>query len=100
MQLSAVGEQFGSAQEAPVRTQELLSPNAKLLPSEPELHETAAELKAAALDITSQQQLLSTMLRSVSEGVVIVDCNGHVLMENEAAIRIVGYSARSVQAMV
>jgi PAS domain S-box-containing protein len=98
MQLSTVGEQLGSAQEAPVRTQELRSPNAKLLPSEPELHETAAELKAAALDITSQQQLLSTMLRSVSEGVVIVDCNGHVLMENEAAIRIVGYSARFVGA--
>jgi PAS domain S-box-containing protein len=38
------------------------------------------------------------MLRSVSEGVVIVDCNGHVLMENEAAIRIVGYSARLVGA--
>ena len=57
MQLSAVGEQLGSAQETPVRTQELLSPNAKLLPSEHELHETAAELKAAALDIASQQQL-------------------------------------------
>ena len=97
MQLSAVGEQLGSAQEAPVRTHELLSPNAKLLPSEHELHDTAAELKAAALDIASQQQLLSTMLRSVSEGVVIVDCNGRVLMENEAAIRIVGYSARSAK---
>ena len=98
MQLSAVGEQLGSAQEAPVRTQELQAPNARLLPLERELHETAAQLKAAELDITSQQQLLSTMLRSVSEGVVIVDCNGHVLMENEAAIRIVGYSARLVGA--
>ena len=68
MQLSAVGEQLGSAQEAPVRTQELQAPNAKLLPSEHELHETAAQLKAAELDITSQQQLLSTLLRSVSEG--------------------------------
>ena len=98
MQLSAVGEQLGSAQEAPVRTQELQAPNAKLLPSEHELHETAAQLKAAELDITSQQQLLSTLLRSVSEGVVIVDCSGQVLMENEAAIRIVGYSARLVGA--
>jgi hypothetical protein len=75
MQLSAVGEQLGRAQESPVRTQELLSPNLKLLPSEHELHETAAQLKAAEFDITSQQPL-STMLRSVSEGVVIVDCNG------------------------
>ena len=98
MQLSAVGEQLGSAQESPVRTQELQAPNARLLPLEHELHETAAQLKAAELDITRQQQLLSTMLRSVSEGVVIVDCNGHVLMENEAAIRIVGYSARLVGA--
>ena len=55
MQLSAVGEQFGSAQEAPVRTQELQAPKAKLLPSEHELHETAAQLKAAEFDITSQQ---------------------------------------------
>ena len=97
MQLSAVGEQFGSAQEALVRTQELLWPNLKLLPSEHELHETAAQLKAVEFDITSQQPL-RTMLRSVFEGVVIVDCNGHVLMENEAAIRIVGYSARLVGA--
>jgi hypothetical protein len=71
MQLSAVAQQLGSTHETPVRTQELLSPNAKLLHSEHELHDTAAELKAAALDIASQQQLLSTMLRSVSEGVVI-----------------------------
>ena len=56
MQLSAVGEQFGSGQEAPVRTQELVSPNAKLLSSEHELDETAAELKAAELDITSHSE--------------------------------------------
>jgi len=38
MQLSAVGERLGSAQEAPVRTQELQAPNAKLLPLEHVLH--------------------------------------------------------------
>jgi len=68
MQFSAVGEQFGGAQEEPVRTQELLSANLELLPSEHERSEPAAGLTAAELDITSQQQLLSTMLCSVTEG--------------------------------
>lgn len=99
MQLSAiVGDQLGSAQETPAQTGELQAPDAKFLPTEHEFYGAAAQLKAAVLEITSQQQLLSTMLRSVSEGVVIVDCNGRVLMENEAAIRIVGYSARLVGA--
>ena len=51
MQLSAVGEQLGSAQEAPVRPQELQAPNRKLLPSEHELHETAAS-EGGGVDIT------------------------------------------------
>ena len=91
-----VREQPGSAPEARLAAAGIHAPNAVFPPSDVELYERAARLTAAEFDITNRQQLLSTMLRSVSEGVVIVDRNGHVLMENEAAIRIVGYSARLV----
>jgi two-component system, chemotaxis family, CheB/CheR fusion protein len=58
--------------------------------------ERTAELAQQKADLAQQQQLLQAMLRSVAEGVVVVDGNGHVLMENRAAVRIVGYSARDV----
>jgi PAS domain S-box-containing protein len=60
--------------------------------------ERTAELAQQKADLAQQQQLLRTMLRSVAEGIVVVDRDGHVLMENCAAVRIVGYSPRDVGA--
>jgi two-component system, chemotaxis family, CheB/CheR fusion protein len=60
--------------------------------------ERTAELAQQKSDLAQQQHLLQVMLRSVDEGVVVVDRNGDVLMENRAAIRIVGYSARETGA--
>jgi two-component system, chemotaxis family, CheB/CheR fusion protein len=57
-----------------------------------------ARVAERTAELAQQQRLLQVMLRSVDEGVVVVDRNGHVLMENQAAIRIVGYSARETGA--
>ena len=57
-----------------------------------------ARVAERTAELAQQQRLLHVMLRSVDEGVVLVDRNGHVLMENRAAIRIVGYSSRETGA--
>ena len=56
--------------------------------------ERTASLERQRHDLAEQQQLLSTMLGSVAEGIVVVDRDGTVLIENPAALQIVGDSAR------
>jgi PAS domain S-box-containing protein len=65
---------------------------------EARVRERTVELDRERESLAEQHEILETTLRSIVEGVLVVDRNGRVRLENQAAVQIVGYSALETDA--
>ena len=60
------------------------------------LKRTEHELRRTIDDLEGQSQLLETVFHSISDGVVVADCQGTIKFINRSAMRIVGVDIRDV----